>query len=246
VDRSALELLLGQGVSVERIAKRFGKDPSTVSYWMRKHGLDAPDREKHAAKGGIERERLEGLVNARMSIAQIAETVGLSKTTVRHWLRRYDLRTQPSERIAKVRAARQAGRLTVTLSCPVHGDTEFAIEGRGYYRCKRCRAEGVTRRRRMLKELLVADAGGGCAICGYDGCVGALHFHHLDPAQKRLEISRNGITLSLETLRLEAAKCVLLCSNCHAEVEAGLAEVPATVAVRARHQHTKNQRINTP
>jgi hypothetical protein len=27
-------------------------------------------------------------------------------------------------------------------------------------------------------------------------------------------------------LRAEASKCVLLCSNCHAEVEAGIAAVP--------------------
>jgi hypothetical protein len=34
--------------------------------------------------------------------------------------------------------------------------------------------------------------------------------------------SAEGATRSLERNRREAAKCVLLCSNCHAEVEAGL------------------------
>jgi IS30 family transposase len=32
VDKQSLELLLAQGESIERIAKRVGKDPSTVSY----------------------------------------------------------------------------------------------------------------------------------------------------------------------------------------------------------------------
>jgi transposase len=41
MDRGSLELLLGQGLSVEKIAKRFGKHPSTVSYWLAKHGLTA-------------------------------------------------------------------------------------------------------------------------------------------------------------------------------------------------------------
>ncbi len=54
MDRNSLRLLLEQGLSVERIAKRFGKHPSRVSYWMAKHGLAAPNGEKHAAKGGIE------------------------------------------------------------------------------------------------------------------------------------------------------------------------------------------------
>ena len=57
VDKNSLELLLAQGLSVAQIAKRFGKNPSTVSYWMDKHGLEAPNRQKHAAKGGIERVR---------------------------------------------------------------------------------------------------------------------------------------------------------------------------------------------
>jgi hypothetical protein len=59
--------------------------------------------------------------------------------------------------------------------------------------------------------------------------MGALEFHHLDPAKKRLEISRNGVTLSLGALQAEAAKCVLVCSNCHAELEAGVSTLPATV-----------------
>jgi transposase len=47
--RESLEVLLGQGLSVEKIAKRFGKDPSTISYWMGKYGLQAVNRDKHVA-----------------------------------------------------------------------------------------------------------------------------------------------------------------------------------------------------
>lgn len=62
MNKQSLELLLEQGTSIERIAKRFGKDPATVSYWVRKHGLRSPYADKHAARGGIERERLAALV----------------------------------------------------------------------------------------------------------------------------------------------------------------------------------------
>ena len=94
MDRDSLTTLLARGLSVEKIARRFGKHPSTVSYWMEKYGLEAPNREKHAAKGGISRGRLEELVAAGMTIAEIAAEVGLSKTTVRHWLGRYGLKTR--------------------------------------------------------------------------------------------------------------------------------------------------------
>jgi transposase len=92
MDRESLRLLLAQGVSVEEIGRRFGKHPSTVSHWMAKYGFEAPNRDKHAAKGGIQRERLEELVDMGMTIAEISGHVGVSKTTVRYWLKRYDLR----------------------------------------------------------------------------------------------------------------------------------------------------------
>ena len=82
------------------------------------------------------------------------------------------------------------------------------------------------RRRRKVKTLVVAEAGGRCRLCGYDRCVAALHFHHVDPDTKSFALSQGGFTKSVERLRAEAAKCVLLCSNCHAEVEAGIVKLP--------------------
>jgi 5-methylcytosine-specific restriction endonuclease McrA len=100
----------------------------------------------------------------------------------------------------------------------------------GYYRCKQCRVESVVRRRRKVKGLLVADAGGKCQLCGYDRYIGALQFHHIDPKTKRLALGGGGVILALETMRSELRKCVLLCSNCHAEVEGGVSRLPDTVA----------------
>lgn len=232
MDKDSLELLLDQGLSVERIGRRFGKDPSTVSYWMKKYGLVSPYREKHAAKGGIERERLEALVESGMTIAEIAAEIERSKATVRHWLCRYGLGTRNgvgTRRPGVATAAREAGMLSTTMTCPRHGETDFVIEARGYYRCKRCRAESVVRHRQKLKAILVEEAGGRCVICGYARHFQALQFHHLDPSEKRLGLSGQGVTYSLARLRAEAKKCVVLCANCHVEVEIGAVTVPATV-----------------
>ena len=79
MERESLALLLSQGWSVERIAARFGKHPSTVSYWMDKYGLEAVNREKHAARGGIPRERLEAPVAADKTIQGIAAELGLGR-----------------------------------------------------------------------------------------------------------------------------------------------------------------------
>ncbi len=161
MDRESLRLLLAQGLSIEKIARRFGRHPSTVSYWMEKHGLEAANRDRHAPKGGLERERLVELVAGGASIGQIAADVGRSKGTVRHWLRRYGLKTDPSRRAIAAREARAAGILAIRRPCPRHGESEFVLEGRGYYRCKRCRAESIAGHRRRLKLQLVQEAGGG-------------------------------------------------------------------------------------
>lgn len=84
----------------------------------------------------------------------------------------------------------------------------------------------VARRRRRLKEILVAEAGGACRLCGYNRFLGALHFHHVDPTEKRFQLAARGITRSAAVAREEARKCVLLCANCHAEVEGGVRRPP--------------------
>lgn len=221
MDRDTLTQLVEEGVSVERIAQHFGKHPSTVSYWMARFALVAPNREKHAAKGAIAREQLVELLDAGASIATMAEALQRSPTTVRHWLGKYELETQRSARLQAGRAAKEAGVDVVALVCRHHGKTDFAVEGRGTFRCLLCRRAAVLKRRRKIKAILVQEAGGACALCGYNRCIGALHFHHRDPMDKAFGLSGLGVTRSISRARAEASKCVLLCSNCHAEVEAG-------------------------
>ena len=68
------------------------------------------------------------------------------------------------------------------------------------------------RRDKSWDKLEILDVLGwpaACSKCGYDNYIGALDFHHLDPATK------SGKVTTVE----EARKCVLLCANCHREAE---------------------------
>jgi transposase-like protein len=220
VDRGWLEEQLSAGRSIESIAREVDRDPSTVSYWVHKHGLSSLHAERHAARGGIEREVLEDLVAYGLSIRRIADRLDLSYTTVRHWLRRYDLETRPAKRL---RAA-DTDELPL-LHCAEHGFVPHVRGSDGFLRCRSCRSAAVVRRRARVREILIAEAGGRCAACGYDRHHGALQFHHIDPSTKAFTL-RDGDTRSLARMREEASKCVLLCANCHAEVEAGRARLP--------------------
>jgi len=83
MDRASLQQLLGRGLSLAEIGWRFGRHESTVAYWVQKYGLEAVNRSKHAAKGGLAREELGRLVEAGISIAEIAREVERSSATVR-------------------------------------------------------------------------------------------------------------------------------------------------------------------
>lgn len=106
------------------------------------------------------------------------------------------------------------------------------LAGGGQYvwRCKRCVGEAVTRRHQKVRRTLIAEAGGACALCGYNRCLVSLHFHHVDPAMKSFPMTA-AVSKSLSSMRAEAKKCVLLCANCHGEVEAGVVLSPPAGSV---------------
>jgi hypothetical protein len=175
-------------------------------------------------RGALDRDQLERLVAQDLTVREIAGAVGRSFTTVRYWLRAYDLHTTPEARTKRKRGATSQPRFDST--CPKHGRTVFAYRNTGEVQCLLCRADAVSEWRRRAKRILVSEAGGACSLCGFDGYAGALHFHHVDPAQKRFGLGGRGLARSIEALREEAEKCVLLCSNCHAQVEAGVLTLP--------------------
>jgi transposase len=227
MDKGFLEECLEKGMSLEAIGKVAGKHPSTVGYWMQKHDLRTNGAARHAPKGGLTRDELEPLVKAGLTIEGIAQSLGIGDTTVRHWLKRHGLKTRRAQRRTALTEMRQTGQREIDAECRKHGLTRHvSVASERRLRCKKCRAEAVSRRRRKVKEVLVAEAGGKCLLCGYARHSAALQFHHVNPGSKSFGLGVRGITRSLERLRAEASKCVLLCANCHAEVEVGVVELP--------------------
>ena len=89
--------------------------------------------------------------------------------------------------------------------------------------------KAVAKRRKKIKSLAVEYKGGKCQICGYMKCVGALELHHINPAEKSFGIGDKGYTRSWDTVRNEIDKCILLCANCHREVESGITQLPREI-----------------
>lgn len=83
----------------------------------------------------------------------------------------------------------------------------------------------LKKRRVRIKEELVEYKGGKCEICGYNKCLSALEFHHLDPSKKDFGIASNSSYKNITVLKKEIDKCILVCSNCHREIHSGITKL---------------------
>lgn len=78
--------------------------------------------------------------------------------------------------------------------------------------------KAVAKRRRKVKQMAIEYKGGKCQICGYNKYQGALEFHHIN-GKKEFGIGDKGYTRSWESTKSELDKCILVCANCHREIE---------------------------
>lgn len=103
----------------------------------------------------------------------------------------------------------------VCRTCGIKGKTHFYSNAK--YQCKKCWNQRTYKSGIDKVNKLKSEFGGRCGRCGYDKCLGALEFHHIEPTVKEFTLGhRRG--LSEEALRIELSKCELVCANCHREI----------------------------
>lgn len=85
--------------------------------------------------------------------------------------------------------------------------------------CKKCAA--LTSRERL--NAIIKEHFGfiGCSICGYNNCLEAIEFHHVNPKEKEFRLSEMA-SRKKEIIQLEMSKGILVCANCHREIHYGL------------------------
>jgi len=166
----------------------------------------------------MEKKELEKMISAGMSSREIASAFGKSQTSISYWLKKHKLKTAPKY-------------YSVDYRCRGCGETN-PINFYGHYKgiCKKCFNKSQANRFRKVRRLIVIESGGECKICGYNTYIGALEFHHLDPSKKDLSY-QSSKCWSIDRIRKEVSGCILLCSNCHREVEAGITELPKCISM---------------
>lgn len=86
--------------------------------------------------------------------------------------------------------------------------------------------KAVAKRRKTIKEKALQYLGDKCIYCHYNKYQGALEFHHKTASSKNFGIGQKGHSRAWTKVKDELDKCILVCSNCHKEVHAGLRSLP--------------------
>ena len=85
--------------------------------------------------------------------------------------------------------------------------------------------KAVSLRRKAIKQKALDYKGNKCIFCQYNKYEGALEFHHIVSSTKEFGIGQKGHSRSWDKVKDELDKCILVCSNCHKEVHAGLRSI---------------------
>ncbi len=84
--------------------------------------------------------------------------------------------------------------------------------------CKECHNKQVKQRYEENKsQINTLKEGKYCEKCGYNKCIAALDYHHIDPSIKIDTVARLSTHSNIDNAIKEIDKCVLLCANCHRE-----------------------------
>ena len=149
---------------------------------------------------------LKEQVDAGLSQREIANKFSCSQGRIKHWLRKYGLKTHRGENPKKEHKC---------LTCGENDSDKFYI--RIKQKCKSCMNKDDIIRKKQYKADAVKKMGGECSKCGYNKCLDALEFHHIDPSKKDPNFNATRYR-TWESRKEELSNCILLCANCHREV----------------------------
>jgi hypothetical protein len=102
-------------------------------------------------------------------------------------------------------------------------NSEFYKRGltKFHKKCKECYKATNNKTQQIFKKEMVDYKGGECQCCGYNACLHALDFHHINPKTKKFTIGKISKRKITQEIAEELDKCILVCSNCHREIHAG-------------------------
>jgi len=160
------------------------------------------------------------LLQEYYSQRDIAKFFKVSQSTVKHYLKKFDLKTRKKKFKKNFKTVKKC------IVCNMLLKNEAFYQKRIYSLssyCKDCANKKSLKRQHKVgherKAFFVEQKGGKCQTCGYNKCQAALHFHHRNPQEKEMKLDVRLLSnTSFDKLQNEINKCDLLCANCHTEL----------------------------
>lgn len=160
----------------------------------------------------MEKEILKNLIDKKFSFRQISKDLNISLSAVRYWSKKYNLKSRYYEKeISETKYCKYCETVKKNKDFYVIKKNKLSAY------CKKYTNIQTVKRQKSLKEKCVEYKGGKCEICGYNKCISALEFHHINPNEKDFQMSKYKRYVFNEKVKEELDKCVLLCANCHRE-----------------------------
>lgn len=221
-----------EGATINEIVKLLGCAKATVSYHINKVGLGGT-RDKLLY--GISDEIIQKVILYKKELKtypEIKTLLNISEDKLKKICRIYKINKSSNlfkrkvlntdEVISyylKVNSLKKTGKFfnvdkeTVKKYIPQELVDKNKVSNRTL---KITKSQSVINWRKRQKITLVDYKGGCCEKCGYNKSIAALQFHHKNPEEKDFTIG--GSSYSIDRLKKEADKCMLVCANCHIEI----------------------------
>lgn len=174
----------------------------------------------------MEKEVLIKLIDENLSIREMKSVTGKGYSTVRYWLKKYDLKTNNNLHNT---INYESGKKVCNRCGELKNIEDFykRTKNSEYIQsvCKTCSKKYHSKRIKEVKIRMINYKGGECERCHLkleDSHYCVFDLHHNVPSEKHEKFKKIKFQ-KWEVIKEEIDKCMLLCSNCHrlthAEIE---------------------------
>lgn len=218
-----------QGLTINQIVDKLHCAKSTVSYHINNHNLGGNIESFLFGVSNEKIKQIKILRNDNKTYKEISNLIEISEDKLIKICRKYNLnkpinvlkkefnKTDVINFYQKVKSIRKTAKNFSTSRETIRKILPDEIVSQSTNnRQTKTKSQSVIEWRKRKKIELVEYKGGKCERCDYHKSLNALTFHHKDPSLKDFTISSK--SYSIERLKKEVDKCILLCSNCHIEL----------------------------
>lgn len=179
----------------------------------------------------MDKEELSKFCNEGLSTRDIAKIKNLSQSSVKYWIAKFNLKTDPYSKTLK--------RLGIRKCTYCGQDDQKEFYGKRIRLCKKCHNHDVSKRGQEVKQKAREYLGNKCLYCNFDEHKVSLDIHHIDPNIKDPNFHSMRSWCWKRVLK-EIQSCILLCKNCHNAYHCGLLDEEKYQNIIKNFKHQNN------